>query len=72
MTEQEKINFLEAAILKLFDKKVTLSIDDNLLEVGIDSLDAVELQLYYEEELKIEINDSTTTIATVRDLINLM
>ena len=72
MTEQEKINFLEVAILKLFDKKVTLSIDDNLLEVGIDSLDAVELQLYYEEELKIEINDSTTTIATVRDLINLM
>jgi acyl carrier protein len=72
MTEQEKIKFLESAILKLFDKTVTLSLDDNLLDLGIDSLDAVELQLYYEEEMDVQMEDTNGIAITVRDLIKMM
>jgi acyl carrier protein len=72
MTEQEKIEFLESAILKLFDKTVTLSLDDNLLDLGIDSLDAVELQLYYEEEMDVQMEDTNGIAITVRDLIKMM
>jgi acyl carrier protein len=72
MTEQEKIKFLESAILKLFSKTVTLSLDDNLIDLGIDSLDAVELQLYYEEENDVQLSDSNLAMVTVRDLINAM
>lgn len=68
MTEQDKIKFLEAAIKKLFDKELTLNLDDNLLDLGIDSLDAVELQLHYEEEHEIQLDDSRAVV-TVRDLI---
>lgn len=72
MTEQEKIKFLESAILKLFDKTVTLSLDDHLIDLGIDSLDTVELQLYYEEENDVQLSDSNLAMVTVRDLINAM
>jgi acyl carrier protein len=72
MTEQDKIKFLESAILKLFDKTVTLNLDDNLLDLGIDSLDAVELQLYYEEEMDVQMEDMNGVAITVRDLIKMM
>jgi acyl carrier protein len=72
MTEQEKIKFLESAILKLFDKTVILSLDDHLLDLGIDSLDAVELQLYYEEEMDVQMEDTNGVAITVRDLIKMM
>lgn len=72
MTEQEKLEFLESAILKLFDKTVTLNLDDNLLDLGIDSLDAVELQLYYEEEMNVQMEDMNGVAVTVRDLIKMM
>ena len=72
MTEQDKLKFLEQAIKTLFDKTVTLSMDDSLLELGIDSLDAVELQLYYEEQNNVQLNDSNLAISSVRDLINAM
>jgi len=70
MTEQDKIKFLESAIKTLFDKELTLNLDDNLLDLGIDSLDAVELQLYYEEQHNVQLDD--TAVVTVRDLIAAM
>ena len=72
MTEQDKIKFLEAAIKTLFDKDLTLNLDDNLLDIGIDSLDTVELQMHYEETYNVELPDSNGAVVTVRDLINLM
>ena len=72
MTEQDKIKFLESAILKLFDKTVILNLDDSLLDLGIDSLDAVELQLYYEEEMNVQMEDTNGIAITVRDLIKMM
>ena len=71
MNEQQKIDFIQNAILHLFKKKVTLSPSDVLLEIGLDSLDIVELQMYYEEQTNHEIQDEVQ-IHTVAELIALM
>ena len=71
MNEQQKIDFIQKAILHLFKKKVTLSPSDVLLEIGLDSLDIVELQMYYEEQTNHEIQDEVQ-IHTVAELIALM
>jgi acyl carrier protein len=71
MTDQEKIKFIEDAVLKLFKKSITLSPMDNLLEVGLDSLDVVELQVYYEEVNTTEISNDSK-VSTVAELMALM
>ena len=71
MTDQEKIKFIEDAVLKLFKKSITLSPMDNLLEVGLDSLDVVELQVYYEEVNATEISNDSK-VSTVSELMALM
>ena len=71
MTDQQKIDFIQDAIFNLFKKKVTLSPSDILLEIGLDSLDIVELQMYYEEQTNHEIEDEVQ-IHTVAELIALM
>jgi acyl carrier protein len=71
MTEQQKIDFIQNAIFHLFKKKITLSPSDVLLDIGLDSLDIVELQMYYEDETKHEIEDEVQ-IHTVAELIALM
>ena len=71
MTDQEKIKFIEDAVLKLFKKTIKLAPHDNLLDMGLDSLDTVELQVYYEEVVGTEVcNDAK--IITVADLMALM
>jgi len=71
MTEQEKIDFIQNAIFHLFNKKITITPSDVLLEIGLDSLDIVELQMYYEEQTKHEIQDDMQ-IHTVAELLALM
>lgn len=71
MTDQEKIKFIEDAVLKLFKKSITLSPTDNLLEVGLDSLDVVELQVYYEEVNSTEVSNDSK-VSTVAELMALM
>jgi len=71
MTDQEKIKFIEDAVLKLFKKTIKLTPTDNLLEAGLDSLDVVELQIHYEEVTSTEVNDDAKVI-TVADLMDLM
>lgn len=71
MTDQEKIKFIEDAVLKLFKKSITLSPTDNLLEVGLDSLDVVELQVYYEEVNATEVSNDSK-VSTVAELMALM
>lgn len=74
MTDQEKIDFLQNAIraIKSKDFNVTITRDTELTSIGIDSLDAVELQMYYEEETGIETRDPERAVKTVGDLIDLM
>ena len=71
-TESEKLEFLHKTLSKLFDKNFKVSIDDNLYDLGLDSLDIIELQVEYEEEFNVEFPDALKSPTTVRDLINLM
>lgn len=73
MTEQEKLEFLETAITTLFKRKTrqTLTKDSNLLDLGLDSLDIVELQMYYEEQTNTETS-TDSRVVTVSDLMALM
>ena len=74
MTDQEKIDFLSNAIrtIKNKDFSTTINRDTELTSIGIDSLDAVELQMYYEEETGVETRDPESAVRTVGDLIDLM
>ena len=73
MTDQEKLEFLTSAISTLFKKPLTspLTPNNNLLEIGLDSLDIVELQMYYEEQYNVETS-TDSRVSTVQDLMNLM
>lgn len=73
MTDQEKLDFLTSAISTLFKKPLTapLAASNNLLEIGLDSLDIVELQMYYEEQYNVETS-TDSRVSTVQDLMNLM
>lgn len=71
-TDAEKLAFVEQSLVKLFDKNFKLFLDDNLYDLGIDSLDIVELQLNFEETFDIVLDDPIKPPQTVRDLIKLM
>jgi acyl carrier protein len=73
MTDQEKLEFLSSAIAKLFKKTFETSIDTNtpLVDIDLDSLDIVELQMYYDEETGHEF-PTDSKVVTIRDLMDLM
>lgn len=73
MTESEKLNFLKDAIKALKNQDVDqLNRAIYLSDLKIDSLDAVELQMYYEEKTGVETSDPNKPVKTVGDLIDLM
>lgn len=74
MTDIEKIEFLREAIGNIKGEKTSTDFNrSTLLEsLKIDSLDAVELQMYYEDKTGIETKDPTSPVKTVGDLIDLM
>lgn len=74
MTQQEKIDFLKELIIELKGSNNYFEIteDTELYTVGLDSLDIVELQMMYEDKTKSIAKDPTTSINTVKDLIDLM
>lgn len=71
-TEAAKLEFLEQSLAKLFNKKFKLFLGDNLYDLGIDSLDVVELQINFEETFNVELPDTTKPPVYVQDLISLM
>ena len=71
MTDAEKIKFIEDAILTFMEKTIKLKPTDNLIDMSLDSLDIVELQMYYEEMTGHELNPDVT-IVTVSDLMAIM
>lgn len=73
MTDQEKLEFLSTAMAKLFKKTLETTIDTNtsLVDIGLDSLDTVELQMYYDDETGHEF-PTDSKIVTIRDLMDLM
>jgi acyl carrier protein len=71
MTDTEKLKFIEDAILKLMKKTVVLNPANRLADLDLDSLEIVELQMYYEELTSNEI-DNDASIITVGDLMTYM
>jgi acyl carrier protein len=71
MNDEEKIDFIREAIFKISKRDIKVSPKDVLLDLGLDSLDAVELQMYYEENTGNEIPDDAS-ISTVEDLMKVM
>jgi acyl carrier protein len=73
MTDQEKMKFIEDAIKHIFNKPTKYPIleSDNLLDLGLDSLDIVELQMYYEDKTN-QILNTDSRVVTVKDLMLLM
>ena len=71
MTDAEKIKFIENAIATLTGKIFKLKPSDILVDLSLDSLDIVELQMYYEEITGHEI-ESDESVVTVGELMALM
>jgi acyl carrier protein len=73
MTDQEKLDFLAKAITEVFSKTLTEPLTPSmvLLDLGLDSLDIVELQMYYEEQYNVETS-TDSRVTTIQDLMNLM
>ena len=73
MTDQEKLDFIKTAITNLFKKqpKSEVTPEKSLIDLGLDSLDIVELQMHYEEETGEE-TATDSRVVTVADLMSLM
>lgn len=71
-TREEKLAFIKKNIEKLKGTSISdFTEDTNLSDLGLDSLNAVELQMEYEEATGHEL-DPDATITTVRSLVDLM
>jgi acyl carrier protein len=74
MNTQEKLKFLKLAIMDIKRSTVEFDLTENmnLRDLGLDSLDSVELQMYYEEKTQRTTIDPTGPINTVKDLLDIM
>jgi acyl carrier protein len=73
MNRESKKSFLFNAIAKKQNIDISTLTDDALLaDLGLDSLDIVELQMEYEDEMNVTLDDPDTPILTIRDLLELM
>jgi acyl carrier protein len=72
MNRQEKLDFLTSAITNMHKLSIQLTEDIVLASIGLDSLDIVELQLYYEEQTGNETDDPVVPVVSVKDLLDLM
>jgi acyl carrier protein len=72
VTDAEKLEFMQQAMKKLFKMEFKLNLGDNLYDLGIDSLDVVELQLDYEETFDVQLPDTHSQLVYVSDIIKLM
>ena len=72
----EKIQWLAGAIDSMKGKsdneRTFLSGTTTLEELGLDSLDVVELQMMYEDAFNVELEDVADPINTVNDLLKLL
>ncbi|SJZ45759.1 acyl carrier protein [Mycoplasmopsis verecunda] len=69
MDNRKEIILLE---LKKLSKKKNISLDDNIKEIGIDSLDLAELVFEAEAKFGVELSDEQLAeIKTVKDIISI-
>lgn len=71
MTDQEKIDFLRKAFKEMFKKELPeINRDMPIQDLGLDSLDIVELQMEFEKEFNVEIPDPDNDLRTVGHLLD--
>lgn len=73
MNIEDKLNWLKQTLVNEFGKEPSnitpaTSIDD----LDIDSLDLVELQMKYEDDMKVEVPTVDYELVTVEDLLKLL
>ena len=69
----QAFEWFKKTIKNKFDKEID-QIDENsyLVDLGIDSLDLVEIQLEYENDFSVEVPETTKEIRTVKDLLEIL
>lgn len=71
MTDQEKIDFLKKVFNEFFKKELPeITRDMPIQNLGLDSLDIVELQMEFEKEFDVEIPDPQGDLKTIGDLLD--
>lgn len=71
MTDQEKIEFIKTAFRTLFKKEApAINRDMGIQDLGLDSLDIVELQMEFEKRYGVEIPDPENELRTVGHLLD--
>jgi acyl carrier protein len=72
MSDSDKLDFIMKALTEIFEKDVrNISPSDRLLDLGLDSLDIVELQMHYEDVMHAE-TETDDVLLTVGDLMSVM
>jgi acyl carrier protein len=73
MTDSEKIEALKEAIRAVLEKDVGDITQESKFEtLGVDSLDAIELQMWLEDNKGVKTLDPKGAIKTVGDFLNLI
>jgi acyl carrier protein len=52
--------------------EIEIDQDTDLSELGLDSLDIVELQMMYEEKTGVSLDDVDEPVGTIKDLLELL
>jgi len=71
MPNSEKLEFITRLIAESTKREVVLTREDRLVDLGLDSLDVVEVQLALEDKYNVDIPDNAL-IVTIGDLLNLL
>lgn len=73
MNDQEKLHVMSLALKEVKGKEVAnLSRETLVSDLDLDSLDLVEIQLFFEAHLETVIKDPNKPIRTVGDLFDLV
>jgi acyl carrier protein len=75
MTRQEHLTLVIAGIKDIKQTTENIEITESTLlkdELGLDSLDIVELQMWVEENSSILVRDPEGPIITVKDILDLL
>ncbi|OGB97881.1 hypothetical protein A3F06_04435 [candidate division TM6 bacterium RIFCSPHIGHO2_12_FULL_36_22] len=70
-TNKIAVQVKDAVLEKLTHKSVTLDLSENLIDLGLDDLDKIEIVMKLEEVFMIEISDDDADqLSSIGDLVS--
>jgi len=72
MTRDEKMIFIEEIISTVMKHPIKITENMSLIDIGLDSLDIVELQLAYEDKIGRELSNADQSVRTVGELLDIL